>query len=157
MPNFIWHDLTITVSEMSRAAALDCARDFNAVRNLFQDDNSLLAELEVLCALHTPCIVKDAAGVVQSSKQIVSGDTTFELTLPLTRENFDRLPFSLTRDLIIASVDANEWLLQDLKKVFSRIEPNPAVSPSGSAPSTEQTTVEPQPTMTTGTESTRKD
>ena len=143
MSTFIWNDLTVTVGEMSRAAALSCARDFQAISGLFSDEVSLLSELDALAAVYAPCVVKNGATIINSTTQI--GD--FTLTLPLTREAFDSLPFSLTHAWIEAAIDANNWLVDDLKKVFGLMTTNESVPPSGSAPSSEP--IKASPTTTT--------
>lgn len=145
MPTFISHGLTIAIGEMSRAAALMCARDFNSLieHPIYSDDASLLAELEVLCAIYAPVVVKSDSG-------IISGKTTvgdFEIAIPITREIFDKLPYTLTRAWIEAAVNANDWIVTDLKNAYRRIAQRNVVPPSGSGPSSEQT--EPSPTMTT--------
>jgi hypothetical protein len=153
MPSFTWRNLTVTVGEMSRAQALDCARDFNPLVGLFPaNDTGLLMELEVLCVLHSPATIlgnDDGLQAATGSKTYTVDEKELTITLPITREAFDKLPYTLTKAWIIAAVDANGWLVDDLKKALSRITTQINASPSGSVPSSESTTT-PQTTKTTG-------
>lgn len=152
MPTFTWHDLIVTVGEMSRTAALECARDINPYVGLYRDDAALLQELETLSVIHSPSAIRAAGETLSTTagKRIftVNGEQ-LEIELPLTREGFNKLPYSLTMAWINAAVNANEWLVDDVKKAYSRATMTTSASPSGNAPSSEPTAT-PQTTKTTG-------
>lgn len=146
MSTFTWPEnspnvVTFVVSEMSRAAALSCARDFNVIlaAQIYKDDGPLLQELEALAAIYAPTIIKLPDGRVVREYSFEHDGTAIELKLPLSREIFDKLPYSLTTGLITAAINANDWVVQDLKNAYRRIAQQIGGSPSGNEQSSAQT------------------
>jgi hypothetical protein len=152
MTIFTWRDeLTITVNEMSRAQALDCARQFDLLARVYTSYDDLMQETDVLGAMNAPAVIKIKDDVfIAGERAIALADgTTLHLALPLTRECFNALPMSLTQAWVSAMLDSNNWLIDSLKKAFSLAAVTASEPQSGNAPSSElsQTVL---PTMTTG-------
>lgn len=139
MATFKWRDLTITVGEMSRTTALECARQFDLLAKVYTDYIELTREADVLAVLYAPVTVKVKETPFNSGTQTieVEGRNPFDLTLPLTREGFYSLPMSLSEVWVNAAVTENGWFVDVLKKVFSLTSPNGSEPKSGSEPLTE--------------------
>lgn len=150
MTTFTWRDtLTVSVGEMSRAQALDCSRQFDAMIGVF-DYADLLEETDVIGVLHAPVTIKVDGEMFGGGERFVKvgEDEPFKLTLPLTRECFSQLPMSLTQQWVSAMILSNEWLIDALKKASSLTPANASAPKSGSAPSSEPI---PEPTAMTTT------
>lgn len=121
MTTFIWRDtLTISVSEMNRAQALDACRQFDLAAKVFSEDVELFREVDVIAVLNAPVVVKIDNQIVTAGERVVTvgEEEPFMLALPLTHENFYALPMSLTELWIQAAAQSNEWLLVTLKKTL---------------------------------------
>jgi hypothetical protein len=148
---FNWRDaLMVSVNEMSRTQALDCAREFDLLLNVVTDIDELMREADVLGVLHAPAIVKWRGEVLGSGEQVIQLDEgeSIKLVLPLTRECFNALPMSLTQLWVNAMIKSNGWLVEELKKVLSLTSPSVSEPKSGDAPSTDPMTVSPATTTT---------
>lgn len=147
MGTFIWpkdspNHLTFAVSEMSRTAALACARDFNTIiaSRIFNDDAALLMELEILSVIYSPVKILttwEPISLSSGTHSFVTDGELLTITLPMDANEFSKLPYSLTTEWIKAAIDANDWVLQDLKNAYRRIAQMTAVSPSGNGQSSE--------------------
>lgn len=138
MAKFTWSkgevSITLRVGEMSRAAALDCARDFEPLLMLPDGSKSVDTEIELLFVKYAP------AAIIAGDKVITQGDYTVNLpdggklliTLPMTRECFNELPVTLTREWGEHAAAENAWVYQDLKNALSRILQMISVPESGS-------------------------
>lgn len=121
MTTFVWRDvLTVSVNEMSRTQALECARQFDVLARVYKDITSLMHETDVIVVLDAPTVIKVNDAPFQVGKIVVEpeGSAAFELELPLTREGFHALPMSLTEAWIDAAVRENNWLIEALKKIL---------------------------------------
>lgn len=142
MATFTWRDeITVSVGEMSRAQALDCARQFEIATQFAISLPELMAETDVLGVLNAPAVVQHKSQVIDAGTRTITlaDGECISLTLPMTRECFSALPISLTRQWITAMVKSNEWLVDDLKKLLSLATEKISEPQSGSAPSTEPT------------------
>lgn len=150
MATFTWRDrVKVHVGEMSRTAAFGVARDFNPVSALFETDAARLEELELLVVVAAPArVLVDDRPITDTTTVDFDGELV-TLALPLTRESFQALPFSLTRLWAEAAVDANPWVVDDLKNAISRNMKKTSAPPSGSGPSQELTSI-PNLTQMTG-------
>ena len=150
MATFKWRDrVKVHIGEMSRTAAFGVARDFNPVSALFETDAARLEELELLVVVAAPArVLVDDKPITDTTTIDFDGELV-TLALPLTRESFQALPFSLSRLWAEAAVDANPWVIDDLKNAISRNMQKPSVPPSGSGPSQELTNI-PNLTQMTG-------
>lgn len=153
MPSFSWRDvLTVSVTEMSRAQALDCTRHFNLMVGVMSTIDDLLREADILAALYAPAVVRYHGDILAAGEKTIDlGDgETLTLTLPITREAFMALPMSLTERWISVAITANDWLIESLKKSFEGMLATTSAPVSGSAPSSEPTAVSPTTTTTGG-------
>ena len=150
MATFNWRDrVKVHIGEMSRTAAFGVARDFNPVSALFETDAARLEELELLVVVAAPArVLVDDKPITDTTTIDFDGELV-TLALPLTRESFQALPFSLTRLWAEAAVDANPWVVDDLKNAISRNMKTTSAPPSGSGPSQELTNI-PNLTQMTG-------
>ena len=150
MATFNWRDrVKVHIGEMSRTAAFGVARDFNPVSALFETDAARLEELELLVVVAAPArVLVDDKPITDTTTIDFDGELV-TLALPLTRESFQALPFSLSRLWAEAAVDANPWVIDDLKNAISRNMQKPSVPPSGSGPSPEPINI-PNLTQMTG-------
>lgn len=152
MPTFVWHDcLTVSVGEMSRAAALTCARQFDAAASVFGTYDELMTEADALVVLNAPAVVKFADTLLDNGTRELHLDNNevLTLTLPLTRAGFDALPMSLASDWIDAAIKANGWFVETLKKAIRLASPTNNEPKSGAVPLNEPTTTN-QETRITG-------
>lgn len=116
MASFLWRErLKVSVSEMSRAAALDCARDFGAFVSAALDGQysgdrrSLIdAEIEWLFVRYAPVVLLWDGLPFASTDFVLDGEVT--IAQPITRECFDALPISLAQQWADAAQEANEFL-----------------------------------------------
>ena len=150
MATFNWRDrVKVHIGEMSRTAAFGVARDFNPVSALFETDAARLEELELLVVVAAPArVLVDDKPITDTTTIDFDGELV-TLALPLTRESFQALPFSLSRLWAEAAVDANPWVIDDLKNAISRNMQKPSVPQSGSGPSPEPINI-PNLTQMTG-------
>ena len=150
MASFNWRErVKVHVGEMSRTAAFGVARDFNPVTALFETDAARLEELEILVVIAAPArILVDDKPVSDPITVDFNGELV-TLALPLTRESFQALPFSLSRLWAEAAVDANPWVIDDLKNAISRNMQKTSAPQSGSGPSPEPINI-PNLTQMTG-------
>lgn len=152
MPSFTWRNcLTVSVSEMSRTQALDCARSFDLLAQVYPSLDDLVAEADVLCVIFAPCIIKVGDRILEAGTHIVKRDDgdSLSLTLPLTSDSFKALPMGLTEAWINAAVSCNEWIIDALKKNILRTINLLSEQKSDSAPLNEPTPSVPM-TETTG-------
>lgn len=140
MATFTWQDiLTVTVGEMSRAQALDCARQFQTLSRVYTDVDELMVEADVTGVLYAPVVVKLYGNLLDPGPHVITlaDDVDFTLTLPLTHEAFNVLPMSLAQLWITAMVQSNGWLIDLLKKVSSLTTENGSGPKSDDAQSNE--------------------
>ena len=106
MATFKWRDrVKVHIGEMSRTAAFGVARDFNPVSALFETDAARLEELELLVVVAAPArVLVDDKPITDTTTIDFDGELV-TLALPLTRESFQALPFSLTRLWAEAAVE----------------------------------------------------
>lgn len=150
MATFTWNGLTVSVGEMSRAAALTCARQFGDAATIFTDFDDLMYEGNLLVVLHAPVLVKfEGALLDKGQRELHFEDETLTLVLPPTRESFNALPMSLTQAWIDAAVRANGWFVDTLKKALSLASPTNSEPKSGDGLSNEPSATIPV-TMTPG-------
>ena|SRR5258708_906152 len=144
MATFTWHDiLTVSVGEMNRAQALDCARQIQTLSKVYVDYDELMVEVDATATLFAPAVVKLYGNLLDGGVHSIPTEdgSAFILTLPLTRESFNALPMSLATLWIAAMVKSNGWLVDLLKNLSSRTTPNEPEPKSGSAPLSEPTAV----------------
>jgi hypothetical protein len=119
MAAFVWRErLRVSVSEMSRAAALDCARDFGAfIERLFDGafegvNKAQIAntEIEWLFVHYAPVTFWLEGKPITDVQLAFMDEPPVAFTLPITRECFDTLPISLTQPWADAAQEANEYL-----------------------------------------------
>lgn len=150
MASFTWRGrVKVHIGEMSRTAAFGVARDFNPINALFETDQARLEELELLVVVAAPARVLVDDKPVTDTITIDFDGELVTLALPLTRERFQALPFSLSRLWADAAVDANPWVVDDLKNAVSRTQQKMSEPPSGSVPSPEPISI-PNLTQMTG-------
>lgn len=152
MSTFTWRDtLTVSVGECSRTQAIECTRAFDALTKVVQDFDELMAETNVLGVVFAPNVVRVGGEIFSAGEReiAVNDEMPFKLILPLTHDNFVKLPVTLTRLWIDAMVRSNGWLIDDLKNWLSLISASNSEPKSGSAPSNEPT-AEPQTTTIPG-------
>lgn len=98
MQNFEDGALKISVWEMSRAQALACQRDFNSFLETGEKDlDKITEEIDYLMVKHAPCRIEYEGHVLEPGVHRITLDNiSYLLTLPLLREEFDKLPYFLT-------------------------------------------------------------
>lgn len=149
MPTFTWHDcLTVSVHEMSRADALDCARQFDLLAGVIPNVGEYLAEINALIAVKAPAAVRFQGVLLNAGPRhlVLSDEEAVDLTLPLTREAFDALPMSLATAWSNAASAANDWVVEALKKILLPVSPSSSASKSDSGPSAEPAAILPATT-----------
>lgn len=150
MQTFTWRDiLTVSVGEMNRAQGLDCARHFEILKGAMPSVETLLHEADMLVCLYAPAVVTLRGEILADGERVIDLEEheTLRLALPLTRDVFLALPMSLTEQWIAAAVTSNDWFVDALKKALSLALETSSVPESGSAPSSEPTTISlPMPT-----------
>lgn len=134
---FTWRDkLTVIVSEMSRATALDCSRDIDEI-DISADSVTVTRALETLIVHYAPVTVivdgrKFTSGAV---KVEYAEDEWVEFTLPLDSAGLDSLPRGLADTWTECAVNENQWLVDALKNVLSRVtQSNPESQPGNESP-----------------------
>lgn len=134
MPTFVWREiLTISVSEMSRTAAIDCCREFDMITAIYTTYAEQTSEADILSVVHAPAIIKVNGDIFSSGERLIEvpDDQPFKLVLPLTRESFLALPYSLTAAWINAALKSNGWWIDSLLKVYSLAPKNNLEPKSG--------------------------
>ena len=141
MTTFVYRDLTISVDEMSRTEALTVCRTFDAMKSVYTEVDDLMEEADILCALSAPTAIKQGNGHAKQTGKftVKTEDAEFVVTLPLTRDEFVKLPMSLTQAWVTASLESNNWFIDTLKKAFGLTQMMISASESGSVPSPELT------------------
>lgn len=132
---FIWREkLTVIISEMSRATALDCARNIDQIP-LSEDSDAVARSIEAHIVSYAPTTVIDANGKVyqrgEVSVEYAEGERV-SFTLPLTPDGLLALPVSLANLWADAALAENQWIVDGLKNVLSRVTPNVLASQPGS-------------------------
>lgn len=133
MATFHWRDiLTITVNEMSRAAALEASQMLKVILESDLDDASIInGELAWMNVGLSPCIVIYKNAVLADGKHnIIAGDLTFDLELPLNRKNFESWPVSLTMLWVDASEKENIALSNHFLALLRRMPRQNGAQPS---------------------------
>ena len=152
MTTFVYRDLTISVGEMSRTEALNVCRQFDLMKTVYTSYDDLMEEADILCALSAPPTIRQGVGYPNQTGTFTvatDDDTEFVVTLPINREQFVKLPMSLTQAWVTASLESNDWFIDTLKKAFGLTRMMNSELGSGNVPSSELTTKS-QPMMTTG-------
>lgn len=137
MTTFVWNDLTISVGEMSRTDALDVCRQFDVMKTVYTAYDDLMSEADILCAISAPTTIKQGTNIIRQSGAFtvtIDDDTEFDVSLPITRESFMKLPMSLTAAWITASLQSNDWFIDTLKKAFGLTRAVNSVQELGNAP-----------------------
>lgn len=90
--------LKISVWEMNRAQALTCQRDFNTFLETGMTDlDKVTEEIDYLMVKHTPCRIEYQGHVLEPGiHRLTLEGAPYTLSLPLTRADFDNLPYFLT-------------------------------------------------------------
>lgn len=124
MAKFTYKTLTVHVSEMSRATALDFAKECELIR-LVADPEFLAREVDYLITRFAPSKVLYDGGLLDDGihEIPISDDESITLVLPLTRENFNQLPVGLAAQWTKAAEAENQYVtdffLQSLQKLVT--------------------------------------
>lgn len=120
---FIWRDkLTVIISEMSRAAALDCARDIDEIP-ITDTSDEITRAIEGHVMRYAPTTVIVDGQVYKSGpvKVEYAEGESLEFSLPLTGATLNALPRTLANTWIEAALEENMWVVDDLKNALSRV------------------------------------
>lgn len=150
MTTFVWREiLSVSVGEMSRTAAIDCCREFDLITEIYTNYAEQVAEADILSVIHAPVVVKINGDIFSSGERLIAtpDEQPFKLILPMTREHFLTLPYSLTAAWVSAAVQSNKWWIDSLLKVYGLASRNNSEPKSGSAPLNEPTTASQPMTM----------
>lgn len=98
MPELHYGELTIKLWEMDRMTALQCERAYNEFLQSEPDgEQQVNDEIDYLLTRFTPCRLTYQGKVLDDGSHTVTlDDKTYALSSPLTRADFDRLPYTLT-------------------------------------------------------------
>lgn len=124
MAKFTYKTLTVYVSEMSRATALEFAKECELIR-LVADPEFLAREIDYLITRYAPCkVIVEGQPLDEGVHEIVVGEDEFMvLELPFTRENFNQLPVSLAATWTKAAEAENQYtvnfFLESLQKLVT--------------------------------------
>jgi hypothetical protein len=139
MAVFLWRErLKLVVTEMSRTAALDCARDFGSfLDGSGHEQAAVSGEIDYLFAAHAPCKLFWDGALLEAGTHTLTldADDSLTLTVPLTRAGFNALPVSLAQGWAAAAEAANGWLMDFLAARLSAMVANANGSSPASVPS----------------------
>lgn len=132
---FIWREkLTVIISEMSRAAALDCSRDLGEVP-IGDDEQTFARALEGCVVRYAPAVVIVDGQIYRSGpvKVEYSEGELLEFTLPLDTAGLNKLPVTLASVWIEAAEQENQFVVDGLKNVLSLVTTNALEPQPGNA------------------------